>query len=284
MSTSSNNWYDHLNHLFDAELQFRLAAAVRIAVTCERQPLDFPEEWSHGHVKVRYEDMSLRQDQAEIAAQVMQHSATHIMAVAVKDAIEAVAPALPDALKKQRATPLEAVREAIAKSAQKPWKVTEDLVAAAYHVSRLIRNAYAHSPFAPRWSINSQLQNETFAIPNVIELRASGLHGKDFDWQHYGGLLALFQLCRFTRYEILGEERRERTNIPSRQRTIYQLGDMIMEQIDQIPAGYVRAVVTPNADGSIDLGHGYRIAPPEHVKTVDDDDQAPGNRNGADTS
>jgi hypothetical protein len=261
MRTTTASWSAHLNHLFDAELQFRLAAAVRIAVTSQRQPLDFPEVWTHGHVSIRYEEMALRQEQADCAARLIQHSATLTMAVAVKDAIEAVVPALPDTVKRGGNRILQAVDDAIANSTSKPWKVAETQVATAYHISRFIRNAYAHGPFAPKWKINHQIRDRTFTIPNVIELHTRGLHGNDFDWRHYGGLLALYQLCRFTRFDILGDERRVRTNIPPRQRTLYQVGDLIMERINEIPEGFVPTLVEPNADGSIDLGHGYRIAP-----------------------
>ena len=43
----------HIQRLFTAELQFRLASAVRLAVTWNRQPLDLPMEWTHGQHRVR---------------------------------------------------------------------------------------------------------------------------------------------------------------------------------------------------------------------------------------
>jgi len=55
----------YIQHLFAAELQFRLASAVRVAVTCNRQPLDVPMEWTHGQHRVRYDEIALRQDEAE---------------------------------------------------------------------------------------------------------------------------------------------------------------------------------------------------------------------------
>jgi hypothetical protein len=238
---------------------------VRIAVTGQRQPLDFPEVWTHGFVSVRYEEMALRQDQAEIAAQLIQHSTTLTMAVAVKDAIEAVVPELSDAVRRQKL--VDEVTRAIANSPSKPWNVPEEQVEAAYHISRLIRNAYAHSPFAPKWMIHEQIRDTTFSIPNVIRLYTRGLHGNNFDWQHYGGLLALYKLCRFTRFEVLGDEHRVRVNIPPRQRTLFQLGDLIMEQIDKVSEGYVPVAIQPDGDGSFDIGHGYKISPPRTQAT-----------------
>lgn len=53
-------------------LQFRLTSAVRLAVTGNRQPLDLPIEWTHGQHRVRYEEIALRQDQADFAAAFLQ--------------------------------------------------------------------------------------------------------------------------------------------------------------------------------------------------------------------
>lgn len=259
MTTTSITWKQHLDHLFAAELQFRLTAAVRIATTMRRQPLDFPEQWTHGYVSVAYDEMALRQDQAEIAANLIQHSATLTLAVVVKDAIEALVPDLSSVVRKNGSTRLiDAVDDAIANNLDKPWHTTEQLVATTYHIARLIRNAYAHAPFAPRWNINSAIRNMTFSIPNVAELNTNGLHDTEFDWRHYGGLLSIYKLCRFTRFEILGDTNRVRKNIPDRQRTLYQIGDLIAEKLDEIPDGYIQVEVPRNDDGSIDLGHGYR--------------------------
>ncbi|WP_339910394.1 hypothetical protein [Symmachiella dynata] len=181
MATATLYWEEHLNYLFDAELQFRLIAAVRIAVTCHRQPLDFPDVWTHGQVSVRYEEIALRQEQANYAAQLIQHSATLTMAVAVKDAIEAVVPSLPHAVRIGKDRILQTVDDAIANSDSKPWNIPEDQVATAYHISRLVRNAYAHAPFAPQWMISEHIQGAKFSIPNVIELHTLGLDGNAFD-------------------------------------------------------------------------------------------------------
>jgi hypothetical protein len=50
----------HVQLLFAAELQFRLASAVRLANTLEVQPLDLPMEWTYGKHRVTYEEVALR--------------------------------------------------------------------------------------------------------------------------------------------------------------------------------------------------------------------------------
>lgn len=66
----------HIARLFTAELQFRLASAVRLAATLQAQPLDLPQEWTHGKHRVPYEEIALRPDQADYAAFFLHRSAT----------------------------------------------------------------------------------------------------------------------------------------------------------------------------------------------------------------
>lgn len=203
----------HIQQLFTAELQFRLASAVRLAVTARQQPLDLPMEWTHGQHHVRYEEVALRQDQADYAAAVLHHSATYLMAVAMKDAIRAVV--------------------------QDPKTSANSDIRSSYQIARLIRNAFAHRPFAPKWSIDVDCQNRIFAIPNLITLDTTDLNGVPFDWHHYGGPLALFRLGRFVRTTILNHQPAPRTVVPIPKRRFLQQGDLILEKVASIPPGAV---------------------------------------------
>jgi hypothetical protein len=40
--------------------KFRLAPAVRLATTLQVQPLDLPQDWTHGQHRVSYEEIALR--------------------------------------------------------------------------------------------------------------------------------------------------------------------------------------------------------------------------------
>ncbi|MGH9194666.1 MAG: hypothetical protein ACRD1T_02880 [Acidimicrobiia bacterium] len=225
----------HLEQLFTAELQFRLASAVRLAVTGNRQPLDLPMEWTHGQHRVRYEEVALRQDQADYAAAFLQRSATYLMAVAMKDAIRAVVP--------------------------DPRSSSDSDVRAAYQIARLIRNAFAHAPFSPVWSIDPDCRDKTFAIPDLITLDTTGLHGTPFDWRHYGGPLALFRLGRFVCTTILKDEPASRKVVPIPSRSIVQQGDLILEKVDGIPPDAVPVEGSRGPDGGIDLGDGHVLYP-----------------------
>lgn len=139
----------HVGFLFTAELQFRFASAVRLATTMQTQPLDLPIRWAHGQHRVEYEEIALRQDQADYAACFLHRSATYLLAVAIKDAIGAVV--------------------------TDPKNAKDPNVRAAYQIARLIRNAFAHAPFDPTWSIETNCIDTTFSIPNVITLDTKGL-------------------------------------------------------------------------------------------------------------
>jgi hypothetical protein len=223
----------HIQQLFTAELQFRLASAVRLAVTGSRQPLDLPMEWVHGEHHVRYEEVALRQDQADYAAAFLQRSATYLLAVVMKDAIRAVV--------------------------ADPKSSSDSDVRACYQIARLIRNAFAHAPFSPTWSIDPDCRNRIFTIPDLISLDTTGLDGTVFDWRHYGGPLALFRLGRFVRRVILKDDPGPRTVVPIPSRSIVQQGNLILERVAAIPADAAPIKGNRHADGGIDLGSGHAL-------------------------
>jgi hypothetical protein len=225
----------HIAQLFTAELQFRLASAVRLATTRNVQPLDLPIEWTHGQHHVKYEEVALRPDQADYAGCFLHRSATFLMAVAVKDAIRA---AVPD-----------------------PKTSTDTAVRSAYQTARLIRNAFAHAPFAPTWSIDPDCRDKVFAVPGIIALDTTGLHGAAFDWRHYGGPLALLRLCRFVRIEILKDDAPPRKVVPIPGAVIHQIGDLILTKVAAIPADALRLDVEGLPDGGIPLPGGYGVRP-----------------------
>lgn len=225
----------HIAQLFTAELQFRLASAVRLATTRNVQPLDLPVEWTHGRYRVKYEEVALRTDQADYAACFLHRSATFLMAVAMKDAIRAVVP--------------------------DPKTSADPGVRSGYQIARLIRNAFAHAPFAPTWWIDPDCRDQVFTVPDVIALDTTGLHGAAFDWRHYGGPLVLLRLCRFVRVEVLKDDRPPRKVVPIPGTVIYQIGDLILTKVDEIPSDAARVEVEGRPDGGISLPGGYIIGP-----------------------
>jgi hypothetical protein len=223
----------HIEDLFTAELQFRLASAVDLAVTLDTQPLDLPTEWTHGRQTVGYDEIAVRQDQAEYAAWNLHQSATFLMAVAMKDAIRAMV--------------------------TDPKNSSDHNVRAAYQISRLIRNAFAHGPFRPKWSIDPNCRNTVFQVDDVISLDTTSLDGKPFEWQDYGGPLALFRLCRFVRKEILKDTIARTIPAPPQETELIQFGDLILKRIDKIPDAATSIEPRQLPNGDVDLGEGYGI-------------------------
>ena len=160
-----------------SELQFRLSKTVRLAITLEKQSLDTPTQMSFGKHIVLYEEIALNEDQSHIAAQYLEQTATYLMAMTIK--------------------------EALVKIYIDPKNNPDKNVVAAYQISRMIRNAFAHSPIMPVWSIDTDCKNKKFVIDNVIALDTSNIDQKQFDWRHYGGLLALFKLSKYVRIQLL---------------------------------------------------------------------------------
>lgn len=206
-----NKAEDHSYYLQIAELQFRLASAVRLATSSKKQPLVLPMDWTHGEHRVKYHEIALRQDQADFAAWNLHQSATFLMAVAIKDAIKSV-------VEDPKTSKVENIRS-------------------AYEISRLIRNAFAHAPFHPTWSIDPDCRDKIFTIKDIITLDTTELQDKTFNWRHYGGPLALFRLCQYVRYEILRDTKKPRVVIPFQKEYLLQQGNLIIERVKEIPKG-----------------------------------------------
>jgi hypothetical protein len=69
----------------------------------------------------------------------------------------------------------------------------------ASRIAWLLRNAFAHNPFAPTWKVHGQHDNQTYAVKDVIVLKTSGLNGQLLKRSHGGGPLALLRLLQFTK-------------------------------------------------------------------------------------
>lgn len=200
-----------ISQLFAAELQFRLASAVRLAVTRKKQPLTLPVEWTHGKYRVRYNEIALREDQADYAACFLHRSATFLMASEIKNAIIAIDP---DAIHHK-----------------------DENIRNSFQIARFIRNAFTHHPFKPVWSIEKKYQGEIFKVDDIIKLDTTGLHGTVFDWRHYGGPLAILKLCWYVRFEILKDSSKKPSDrlMPKPKDKCYQQGNLILTKVRKIP-------------------------------------------------
>jgi len=175
----------------------------------ERQPLDLPLQWSHGHHAVTYAEIALSKDEADFAAWTLQRSATLLMASSALEAIKIVFP--------------------------NPKTHADPNVVAAYQITRMIRIAFAHKPFDPGWRIDPDCRDRRFEVPGVLLLDTTNLDGKPFDWRHYGGPLSLLRLSRFVRLILLGDTTPPEKVIPLPAEVYYQQGDLILRRVRDLP-------------------------------------------------
>lgn len=226
---------EHIHHLRAAEAQFRLATAARLATTLGHQPLDLPLQWSHGRHLVTYSEIAIDPEEADFAAWNLQRSATFLMASQCLEAIRGVVP--------------------------NPKSHSDRTIVSAYQISRLIRNAFAHCPFAPIWRIDPDCRSSRFEVPDVMQLDCDGLDGKPFDWHHYGGPLALLRLSQFVRRSILGDTAPPEQVIPIPQRVYIQQGDLILQRVDAVPPSAVPVDIARLPDGGLPLPGGHVLRP-----------------------
>jgi hypothetical protein len=223
----------HLNRMRIAEQQFRLACTVNLAVTNDVQTLDVPVEWTFGRHRVSYEDFGLREDQAEDAAMYLERTTTFVVACVVRDAL------------------IELF--------ENPKAHANPDVIAAYQISRMIRNAFAHSMVHPRWSIDDDCKDKNFAIQDVISINTTGLNGQPLDWRNYGGPLAIFYFARFVREVLFGDKiDPNRAKPPFPLIECYQQGRLIVRRIDEIRLDSAE-VASSVSDETLDLGDGHRL-------------------------
>lgn len=226
----------HLNRLKLAEQEFRLACTVHLAVANGVQTLDVPVEWVFGKHRVAYADFGLHSDQADYAALQLEMTATFVVAGVIRDALVGLF--------------------------GNPRAHQNCDVVASYQISRMIRNAFAHSMLYPQWSIDEDCRDKTFVIDDVILLNTTGLKNKPLDWRDYGGPLAIFYFGRFVREVLLGDKvdpDRKKPPFPSVE--CYQQGRLILRRIDELPAGLTE-VARAGPSESIDLGSGHHLLGP----------------------
>jgi hypothetical protein len=78
----------------------------------------------------------------------------------------------------------------------------DQMLQSAAWIARLIRNSFAHNPFAPQWKTYAECENKHFIVGDLISLNTRGLDGKYVHRRHYGGPLALLKLSEFVQERL----------------------------------------------------------------------------------
>lgn len=83
----------------------------------------------------------------------------------------------------------------------------DEAFSAAFHIARLLRNSFAHDPFAPVWLFGPKLENTILEVPRVIRLDTAGLKGQRVLQAHYGGPLAILRLTQFVDALVVSQQK-----------------------------------------------------------------------------
>jgi hypothetical protein len=175
------NQHQYIRQLDLAALQLKFALQAEFAA---HEPLwfegfgypevsPFPQKLNginYGGLHISGDDLKLSADDAALASNGLKHCSTLTLAVVIDSAFENL---VPDRFNSSN----------------------EDIKIAA-RIARILRNAYTHNPFFPKWNCTNQNHIGKFVIPNVIAIDTTVVNGLDVEWQHYGGLLSLLLFLR----------------------------------------------------------------------------------------
>ncbi|BAU14319.1 hypothetical protein LEP3755_48660 [Leptolyngbya sp. NIES-3755] len=125
---------------------------------------------TYGGLHINEEDLKLSADDAALASNGLKHCSILTLAVVIDSAFENI---VPDRFSSSN----------------------QDIKIAA-RIARILRNAYTHDPFFPKWNCTNENHIGKFVIPNVIAVDTTTVNGLEVEWQHYGGLLSLLLFLR----------------------------------------------------------------------------------------
>jgi hypothetical protein len=134
---------------------------------------------TYGGLHIDKQDNQLSPEDAAFASSALEHTAMFTLAVAADTALERT---IPDR-----------------------FNESNQNVATAARIARILRNAFSHDPFFPRWICTNPNHLGQFTIPDVISLDTRALNGQEIDWRHYGGPLAILRFLRYCQSLIAAE-------------------------------------------------------------------------------
>ena len=126
-------------------MTFKLAHAVRIkCYNNSSSRFEYPTMYVHGSHSVTNEEFSLNKKQEEFASSALLHCTRYIMIVQIDTALEMCI--------------------------ENRFEHIDNQVKSTAWIARLIRNAFSHDPFNPKWLIDRKCRNNTYEIENIIKM------------------------------------------------------------------------------------------------------------------
>jgi hypothetical protein len=162
----------HAQLIKNAQILFKFS----LGISATRPELGYLQSFASYRHTANGDELQLTREDEFAAASFLEHVATYVLAVQIDTVLET---AYPDR-----------------------FQSTDQIVRSTSAIARLIRNAFAHNPFAPKWIIDRKFLNKEFVVPDVTSLDTTGLNGQYVDRAHYGGPLALLKLSEFVRGKL----------------------------------------------------------------------------------
>lgn len=153
--------------LANAKAHFKLV----YGLTATKPSIQYLDEFAFGKHHLRGDALSLTKEEEVHAFAMLEHTGTYLAAIQVHTVLEALHQ--PD-----------------------PFMIADAAIADAFQIARLIRNAFAHNPFAPHWEVKGKWRR-VYDVPRVIHLDATNLDGSNVRREHYGGPLAILVFLEF---------------------------------------------------------------------------------------
>ncbi len=162
----------HRQLIKNAEILFKLA----FGFSATHPRLGYLTEFSsYGHT-AKQKDLSLNEKEEFVGAGFLEHVATYTLAAQIDTALAELYP--------------NWLNSANAEQRSIAW------------IARLLRNAFAHNPFAPKWLIDRKVKNERLTVRKIIALDTAALKGRYVASEDYGGPLALLKFSQLVRRKL----------------------------------------------------------------------------------
>lgn len=159
--------------LLCAQIHFKFAYAVSGTVTGNGNRLIYSNQFSYGQHTLEEGQLKLSRKQELIGNTINEHVATYICGLQIDSVLETL-------------------------HGNDRLKSTKSEIRTPSVIARVIRNAFAHNPMNPIWTIRDN-ERDVFTIPNVISIDTRELHGIPVKRRHYGGPLSLFKFLEYVR-------------------------------------------------------------------------------------
>jgi hypothetical protein len=168
-------WPSPLERLRLAELAYKATVLIAADRSVARETLP-SLQFSWGPHVVSAEELSLTAEEEQIAAGLLEHLATYSLCLEADSVLAELIP--------QR------------------FELDDDDLRCAAWIVRLIRNAFAHDPFAPTWLIDRRVRDAVLQVHDILTLDTCSLPGKVVRREDYGGPLALLRLIQFVGHRV----------------------------------------------------------------------------------